>query len=318
MLKGTLFGMAACLIWGLIFVVPDLIQGFDSFEIALGRHFVNGSISCILLLAQGGLFVRTFPIEVWGKAFIFSLIVNIVYYTCLVMSVKFASPAIAALIVGISPIVITFYGNWLEKECQYKTLIIPSLLILIGLMLVNMPLLQGEDLNYEKPYYILGVLGAVASMAAWSWYVVTNSRFLKNNPQISPQEWSTLIGVSTFVWVVFLATIYETWLGAEHWEKFTTPSTMLWYYIGGCALLGILCSWVGTFLWNKASSLLPVSYAGQITIFETIFGLLFFYIVEQEIPPVMEIVGVSLMLFAILYGINTFVIQESAKETIQE
>lgn len=306
--------MAACLIWGLIFIVPDLIHGFDSFEIALGRHFVNGSISCALLLAQGGFSARLFPLNIWKKAFLFSLIVNIGYYTCLVMSVKFASPAIAALIVGISPIVIIFYGNWLQKECQYKNLIIPSALILAGLVLVNFPLFQGEELDYEKPYYVLGVLGAVASMCAWSWYVVENSRFLKNNPDITPQQWSTLIGVSTFIWVVFLATVYESWNGSEHWEKFITPSSMLWVYVGGCVLLGVLCSWVGTFLWNKASSLLPVSFAGQLTIFETIFGLIFFYLIEQELPPVFEFAGVTLMLVAILYGMNTFIVQEPIRE----
>ncbi len=314
MIKGTLLGIAACLIWGLIFIVPDLMQGFDSFEIALGRHFVNGSISCALLLAQGGIALRMFPSGIWKKAFLFSLVVNIGYYTCLVTSVKFASPAIAALIVGVSPIVIIFYGNWMQKECSYRSLIVPSLLILVGLVLINLPLFFEEDLDIEKPFYFLGVLGAIASMCAWSWYVVENARFLKQNPEISPQQWSTLIGVSTFVWVVFLAFIYESWNGAEHWEKFITSSPMLWSYIGGCLLLGILCSWVGTFLWNKASGLLPVSFAGQLTIFETIFGLLFYYLLEQEIPPLEEFIGVTLMVSAILYGMNTFIVREPIQD----
>lgn len=314
MIKGTLLGIAACLIWGLIFIVPDLMHGFDSFEIALGRHFVNGSISCALLLIQGGISFRMFPSGTWKKAFLFSFVVNICYYTCLVMSVKFASPAIAALIVGISPIVIIFYGNWMQKECSYRSLIVPSLLILFGLVLVNLPLFLGEEVDDEKPYYILGVCAALGSMGAWSWYVVENARFLKKNPDILPQQWSTLIGVSTFIWVVFLAFIYEAWKGVEHWEKFITPSSMLWGYIGGCLLLGILCSWVGTFLWNKASGLLPVSFAGQLTIFETIFGLLFYYLIEQEIPPLEEIVGVTLMVSAILYGMNSFMVRETVQE----
>jgi drug/metabolite transporter (DMT)-like permease len=311
MLKGTILGIAACLIWGLIFVVPGFIDGFTPFEIALGRHFVNGSISCLLLVAFGGFTLPKYPVSIWKKAFLFSLIVNVGYYTCLVMSVTHSSPALAALIIGISPIVISFYGNWTQKECSFKDLILPSVLIAGGLVLINLPLFFGEDLTEEKPYYLLGLFGACASMLAWSWYVVSNAKFLKTNPEIRSQDWSTLLGVTTLIWVVVLGVIYESWLGSQHWEKFITPSPLLWNYIAGCLLLGILCSWVGTFLWNKASGLLPVSFAGQLTIFETVFGLLFFYLLEQEFPPLSEVIGVLLMFSAIMYGIKTFATQPS-------
>lgn len=311
MLKGTFFGITACLIWGLIFVVPSFIEGFSPFEIALGRHFVNGSISCLFLVLFGGFTLPKFPLSVWKKAFLFSLIVNVGYYTCLVVSVTHSSPTIAALITGLSPIVISFYGNWMQKEYNFKTLIFPSVLILAGLLLINLPFLLNEEISDDKPYYILGVLGACASMIAWSWYVVSNARFLKTNPEIHSTNWSTLLGITTLIWVVTLGLIYELWLGAEHWEKFMTPSPMLWNYIAGCLLLGILCSWVGTFLWNKASGLLPVSYAGQLTIFETLFGLLFFYLSVQEFPSMIEFAGASLMLVAIIYGMNTLITQPS-------
>lgn len=304
----------ACLIWGLIFVIPNMITGFDPFEIALGRHFVNGALSCILIALQGGISRKILTSTIWNKALIFSLISNIGYYTCLVISVKSASPAIAALIIGISPIVISFYGNWLEKECDYKLLVIPALLILAGLLCINLPLLAGEEQDIDKPYYFLGVLGAFGSMFAWSWYVVANARFLKNTPEITPQQWSSVIGMATFVWVVLLGFFYEGWLGTESWSKFVTPSDPLLYYVVGCLILGILCSWVGTFLWNKASELIPVSYAGQLTIFETVFGLSMFYLIEQQFPPLLELTGVLLMLFAIFYGMNVFMEQEAVRE----
>lgn len=314
MIKGTLFGIMACFIWGLIFVVPNFMVGFDPFEIALGRHFVNGALSCILVGLQGGISRQILTSSVWNKALVFSLISNIGYYTCLVISVQSASPAVAALIVGISPIVISFYGNWLEKECDYKVLVLPALFILAGLLCINLPLLAGEEQDIDKPYYFLGVLGAFGSMFAWSWYVVANARFLKNTPDITPQQWSSVIGMATFVWVLLLSFIYEGWLGAESWNKFITPSETLFTYVGGCLVLGVLCSWVGTFLWNKASELLPVSYAGQLTIFETVFGLGMFYMIEQQLPPLFELTGVILMLFAIFYGMNTFLTEEAVAE----
>ena len=58
-------------------------------------------------------------------------------------------------------------------------------------------------------------------------------------------------------------------------------------FLIGCATLGLLCSWVGASLWNKASVFLPVSLAGQLMIFETIFGVLFVYMLNQQMPSLM-------------------------------
>ncbi len=123
MFKGVLFALAACFIWGLIFIIPEYISGFDSFEIALGRHFINGFISCLFLILQGGVSLKIFNAPVWKKAFLFSLICNIGYYTCLVISIKYASPAIAALIVELAPLSFLFMEIGLQKVCQYKLLI---------------------------------------------------------------------------------------------------------------------------------------------------------------------------------------------------
>jgi drug/metabolite transporter (DMT)-like permease len=87
----------------------------------------------------------------------------------------------------------------------------------------------------------------------------------------------------------------------------------LFQYIGGCAALGILCSWLSAFLWNKASLHLPVSLVGQLTLFETLFGLLFVYTLEQHLPPQMEFFGIVFMVAAIAYAIRS-----TSKSTEQE
>jgi len=56
-------------------------------------------------------------------------------------------------------------------------------------------------------------------------------------------------------------------------KKYVTLSPELSAFFIGSAILGLLCSWVGAWLWNRASLHLPVSLAGQLTIFETIFGV---------------------------------------------
>jgi drug/metabolite transporter (DMT)-like permease len=310
MCAGTLFALTACFIWGLIFIVPTYMQGFDSLEIALGRHSIYGTVSLLILLFSGRKFTQ-YSVKIWVMAFVFALIVNIMYYSCVVTGVTCASPSLTALILGMCPITIAFYGNWLERECRFTELIIPSLLILVGLLLVNLPALQEEHAE-KKPFYWVGALSACGSLAAWSWFVVTNSRFLKKNPQISSSEWSTLIGAATFFWVFFLGIAYESWHGIEHWQKFITPSSNLSNFITGCLILGIACSWIGAYLWNNACLRLPISVAGELTIFETIFGLLFFYLLNEETPPLTEFAGIILMLSAVIYRMGTTILARPA------
>ncbi len=88
-------------------------------------------------------------------------------------------------------------------------------------------------------------------------------------------------------------------------------------FLLGSATLGLLCSWVGAFLWNKASLHLPVSLAGQLTIFETIFGVLFFYLLTMTLPSTIEVIGIIILLAAIIYGIRKFARRKSFTDQIK-
>ncbi len=304
MFKGISFALSACFIWGLIFVVPQFMTGFTSVEVALGRNLVYGIISSIFfckLIFQGRC---KYSRAVWIKVLYFSLVSTMGYYTCVVLALRYSAPAICTLILGISPIAIAFYGNFKEKETTFRSLIVPSALILIGLIIINIPHVEACA---SISGYILGLGCTFLALIGWSWYVVANARFLKDNPEVSSSDWSTLIGVVALFWVgVFALGLGVFFDNQLQIEKYLTPSPELTSFLVGSAILGVLCSWVGAYLWNKASLHLPVSLAGQITIFETIFGVLFVYIVESHMPPLMEGIGIAILLIAIVYGIRQF------------
>lgn len=298
MLKGIFFALGACLIWGLIFVIPQFMTGFSAIEVALGRYFLYGLVSSAIFL-KGRL---NHPRSTWFKALYFSLIATIGYYTAVVLALRYSSPAVCALTLGLSPVTIAFYGNWREREISFKRLILPSLLILSGLTIINIPHLNAGPSLFS---YGVGLGFSFFALALWSWYAVANSRFLKENPKVSSSDWSTLIGVSTLLWVILLATLLALFFKLET-GKYFTYSKELRNFLIGSAVLGFLSSWVGAFLWNQASVRLPVSLAGQLTIFETIFGALFVYLISQSAPPMVEIVGIAILFAAIFYGIKSF------------
>jgi drug/metabolite transporter (DMT)-like permease len=311
MTKGIAYALGACFIWGLIFVVPQFMTGFTAIEVALGRYLFYGIISSLIFCQAKVQGLCRFPRAIWIKAFYFSLVSTIGYYTFVVLALRYSTPAICALILGISPITIAFYGNWKHKETTFRSLMIPSGLILLGLIVINVPQLME---THSAASYLLGLLCSFLALLAWSWYVVANSKFLKNHPEVFSSDWSTLIGVATLFWVLFFALILGVSFGAHaHMEKYITAGPDLTKFLIGSVILGLLCSWVGAFLWNKASGSLPVSLAGQLTIFETIFGVIFVYILQRHLPPVSECIGIVILLIAIVFGIRQF-----AKKTTKQ
>jgi drug/metabolite transporter (DMT)-like permease len=297
MLKGISFALSACLIWGLIFVVPQFMQGFNSIEVAAGRYLFYGIISLFLFWKID----KRYSFRIWRKALLYSLIFAVGYYPCVVLGLRYATPAICALIMGIGPITIALYGNWKEKEHSFRSLALPSLLILTGLVCINGPevVANGISLNY-----LWGIAACFCALLTWSWYVVANARFLKDR-QISSSHWSTINGVATLFWTLLFVLGFALFF-PENIDKgkYLALTPQLTAFLLGSAILGIICSWAGIFLWNKATLYLPLSFAGQLTIFETIFGLLFFYLLEQRLPPALEGVGIALFLGAIAYGIR--------------
>lgn len=305
MFKGIAFALGACLIWGLIFVVPSFMQGFTSVEIALARYFFYGLISLpiyvFMALRKGTVHYTR---KIWYTAFKFTLLSSFIYYTCVVLALKNATPAISALILGVAPIAISVYGNWKERECSFKSLILPSIFILIGLILINIPHFYR---NEQIKMHIWGLFCSIGALVSWTWYAVANARFLKRNPQIPTNEWATLMGMTNLFWVCLFASLLSLFF-ADHFgmEKYMTPSSELFDFIIGAAILGLLCSWVGGYFWNQACVFLPVSFAGQLTIFETLFGLLYVFTAEGRLPTLLECIGALLFFLAVGYSIHSF------------
>jgi len=300
MFKGIAFALSACFIWGLIFIIPHFMSSFSSIEIALGRYLFYGGISLLLLLKERLRGFCRYPLSVWIKAFYLSFLSG--YYLWVVLAIRYTSPEICALVLGTSPIAIAFYGNWKQKEGNFKLLILPSFLILIGLIMINAPHIIMTNSPLE---YTIGLICSLLSLASWTFYVVLNSRFLKNNPHISSNDWATIQGVATLSWVIICGLACSVFLWDElDVQKYFTWNQDVMNFLIGCATLGLLCSWVGAALWNKASVFLPVSLAGQLMIFETIFGVLFVYMLNQQMPSLMEGGGIVLLLGAVIYGIR--------------
>ena len=304
MLKGIVFALIAGAIWGMTFVVPEFMGNLTAMEVTVGRYVLFGLFSSAFFLKTWIQKKTSYPKRVWLSALSIAFFSSIGYYTFFILSIRYSTPAICALILGMSPITIAFYGNLKERSVPFRSLLIPSLLIFVGLIIINAP---HFTTSAAPDLFMLGLLYGFLSLITWSLYTVTNGRFLKENPEISPVDWSNIVGVATLIWALIFAVALILFFPQEfRIEKCSPFNPDFPTFIIGSAILGIICSWVAIYYWNKASFYLPVTLAGQMMISPTIFGVLFAYILEKNIPPPMEILGIGLLLFAISYGIRQF------------
>lgn len=301
MFLGFFFALAACFLWGTIFVVPQSLAEFSLMEVALGRYAAYGLLSLGLFLFKGPLyFFKRYPLKIWTMAFTFALVANIVYYIGVVIGLRYATPPITVLVVGLCPILAALYGNWEVKETPFRNLTLPCLAIGFGIFLVNFTEINEGAHGFDFKEYLIGITGAIVALVSWSWFAVKNAQFLKANTEMPRTDWATLIGVASLFWATLLTiflSIGQTPLIDV--AKFTTLCPSFYKFLIGMTILGVVCAWLGCFLWNHASTLLPLSIMGPFIIFETIFGLTFVFIYESRFPSYLESFGIISMLAGI-------------------
>ncbi len=313
---GFFFAVAACFVWGLIFIVPHFLSDFSPLEVALGRYFAFGLLSLALLLRKGVAQMVRFSRTVWIKALLFGLFSNILYYIGVVLGVRFATPPVTVLILGLTPILVALYGNWYSREWSIKGMLIPFILLGIGMVLVNLSAFTPLSFSSEHiGKYLGGLLGALVALLGWTWFAVENARFLKKSPEIPGGTWATFLGATTFLWVVVLLPIlhYFELIACQKFIEFNPATVRFFAWI---LVLGVVCSWIGCFLWNRASIYLPLSMIGFFIIFETLFGLLFVYLVEARLPSFLEFLGIFLMVGGILMSLRSFRLSKKREAVI--
>ncbi len=302
---GIIYAITADMIWGLTFVIPKMLSSYSAVEITFGRYFIYGIFSFIMWFIKSRSAV-TYKVRngIWFRALLFAFCGNVGYYFFLVFAIQLAGVTISTLVMGMLPITVSLYGNWLFREFSFKKVFPPILLVLLGLIIINgFSLFSVGGMWIDN---ILGLLGGVLALTLWTWYGVANARFLKENSEISSKDWSTYTGIATFILLPFFLAIMNLMFSDSFYITHLLEwGETSWCFWEGSIVLGFLCSWWATVFWNKASNVLPTALVGQLIVGETIFGLIYGYILEHRLPYFFELVGVTIIIGGVLLSIYT-------------
>ena len=308
LLAGTLFALAAGLMWGLVFVAPTLLPDYPPVLLSVARYLAFGLLAVPLALADRRA-LRELTRADWIEALKLSAVGNLLYYSCLAGAIQRAGGPLPTMIIGTLPVVIAVCSNLRDAErdgrLPWARLLLPLGLIGAGIALVNQAELQtlAQQQQVDLWRYGSGVLLALGALACWTWYPIRNADWLRDHPDRNPRAWATAQGVVT---LPVAALGYGLWWAFSPansgFEMPLGPQPLL--FIGLMAAMGLFASWLGTLCWNEASQRLPTTLVGQLIVFETLAALLYAFVLRGQMPPAATMLGIVLLVAGVVVALR--------------
>lgn len=307
MISGVLYALLAGLMWGLIFVGPLIVPEYPAVLQAMGRYLALGLIA-LPIAWLGRVRLRQLTRKDWLTALALTMMGNLIYYFCLASAIQRTGAPVSTMIIGTLPVVIPVFANLLYSQRDGKLSwlrLTPALaLIGIGLLCVNVAELDQGMPDFNGWRYGSGIALALISVVCWAWYALRNARWLRENPDKHPMMWATAQALVT------LPVSLLGYIAACLWLKGQTPLFDLPFgprpavFLCLMVAIAILCSWVGALCWNVASQRLPTVILGPLIVFETLAGLLYTFILREEMPPLLTLSGIALLVVGVVIAVR--------------
>ncbi len=308
---GTLFALAAGLMWGLVFVAPLLLPAYPALLLSCARYLAFGLIA----LPLGWLDRRRLALLTradWLEALKLSAVGNLLYYLCLAAAIQRAGGPLPTMVIGTLPVVIALASNrrnaLRDGSLPWRRLAPSLALIAAGIACVNQVELQAlrADPQGNPLRYALGALLAVGAVACWTWYPIRNADWLRAHADRPPGTWATAQGLATLPLAAIGFAAFWAWAAAFGNAGFALPLGPTPALFGGLMFaIGLFASWLGTLCWNEASQRLPTTVVGQLIVFETLSALAYAWALRGRAPDAVTLTGVVLLVVGVLWALRS-------------
>ena len=306
LVSGTLFALAAGLMWGLVFIAPLLLPQYPAAVLSVGRYLAFGLIALPLAWLDRARIAGLARAD-WLEAAKLSLVGNLLYYLCLAAAIQRAGGPLPTMIIGTLPVVIAVSSNLRDHVRDGRlawSRLLPSLLLIgAGLALVNHAELQRAGAAVDLARHASGALLALGAVACWTWYPLRNADWLRHHADRNPGTWATAQGIATLPLAALGALLLGATGAGAGFELPLGPTPGR--FIALMAAIGLLASWLGTLCWNEASQRLPTTLVGQLIVFETLSALSYAFVLRGQWPPPAVLGGVSLLVAGVLWALRS-------------
>jgi drug/metabolite transporter (DMT)-like permease len=309
MLLGTLFALAAGLMWGLVFIVPLMLPDYPAALLSFARYFAFGVIALPLAWFDRRRLSQLTRAD-WLEALKLSMVGNVLYYLCLAAAIQRAGGPLPTMIIGTLPVVIAISSNVRDAQRDGRLpwrKLAPSLAIIAaGILLVNQVELEQlrADTHADVGRYALGALLAICALVCWTWYPMRNADWLRTHPDRSPRSWATAQGIATLPLAIVGFAGFWAW-NAGSGSAFPMPLGPTPLLFAGLMLaVGLFASWLGTLCWNEASQRLPTRLAAQLIVFETLSALAYAFVLRARVPAGLTLAGIACLVAGVVWAVR--------------
>ncbi|WP_266184069.1 DMT family transporter [Dyella humicola] len=309
MWTGTLYALAAGLMWGLVFISPLLLPDYPAAPQSVGRYLAFGLIA-LPLAWMDRTALRQLGRADWLEALKLAAVGNLLYYLCLASAIQLAGAPLPTMIIGTLPVVIAISANLRDarRDGQLPWLMLAPSLALIGagILCVNQAELEtlGSITHGDLARYARGALFAAGAVACWTWYPLRNADWLRRHPERSPRTWATGQGIATLPLAMGGYLLLWWFMGASG-STFGMPfGPHPWRFIGLMAAIGLFASWLGTLCWNAASQRLPTALSGQLIVFETLAAMTYAFLLRGRLPGRLTLTGIALLVMGVAWAVR--------------
>ncbi len=306
MMMAIAAGLAAGALWSLAFIAPGLIHPFTASDLTLFRYAVFGVSSLLLLAARPR--IRWWPLAKlhWRRLATLALTGNTLYYLMLSEALQRLGTLLPTLIIGTLPVIMALAGGLRGQGFSARRFTLPALLILGGLTthvgLWRLP----YTISAVPPDAAIGLVLPFAALASWTFYGLWNAEFLSKNRDVDILSWTALMGVATLSTLLpVMLVVPGRHVGFWNSTLVELRPLLLWG-----AVLGLLSSWLATWLWNKASRFLSGQVLGYLIISETIFAIIFAFLLDGRWPTPAELSSMGLLICGICLGVRNTSVQQ--------
>lgn len=306
MLSGVLAGLAAGALWGLVFVMPRMVEGFSAVDLASGRFAAYGALAAwVMWIASKS---RRWPTGRQAMAALgLSLLGFTGYYLLLVLAIRDAGTEVPTLIIGTIPLWVMLLGK--PQGLLWRALVPGLLLTAAGLALMTWAseeqavqavrsAADAAAAAEQGAHFWRGLAYAVAAMVSWTAFALLNAAWLKRHPEVNATDWANWLGVATGAGALLIwasaGTAVPTLLALQDFQMFVVL----------CLLTGFGSAWLATVLWNLASQRLSASLCGQLIVSETLFALVYSFAWDRQWPSVAQWAACLLFTLGILASIR--------------
>ncbi len=309
LVSGTLFALAAGLMWGLVFVAPLMLPDYPALLLSCARYLAFGLIALPLAWLDRARMAELTRAD-WIEALKLGLVGNLLYYLCLAAAIQRAGGPLPTMIIGTLPVVIAVTSNLRDarrgSRLPWLRLLPSLLLIAAGIACVNQVEIAAlkNDPDTDLPRYAVGGLLALGAVACWTWYPIRNADWLRAHANRSPRAWATAQGLATLPPAALGFALFWGWndLSGAVFAMPLGPTPTL--FIGLMCTIGLLASWLGTLCWNEASQRLPTSLVGQLIVFETLAALAYAFMLRAQMPGPVTLAGVALLVAGVVWALR--------------